>query len=296
LRSCHDENIGTEPQTPRWIALDGAVNARAVVPGVLLRSDNLQSLTPRDVRRLVDQHGLEVVLDLRTDVEVELEGPGPLTGEPGVRIEYRSLYPDSGGNTDLDIETVKPWRRFRDDSVEDEPPIVRAYVSYVRRRPDSIVASIRSIARADGAALVHCAAGKDRTGVVVALALDAAGGDRDVIVADYLASSERIEQIMSRLVSSPTYRDELQGHDPHHHAPVPGTMERFFEIVDERFGGAAAWLTANGLEASDLERLRSRLAPIRASDGAHLDTRRSEYRLQPGLSTTRRSATRCSGG
>jgi hypothetical protein len=281
-RSCDHGDVSSAPPTPRWIALDGAVNARAVVPGVLLRSDNLQSLTASDVRRLLDEHGLEVVLDLRTDVEVELEGPGPLTSEPRVRIEYRSLYPDSGGNTDLDIETVKPWRRFHDDTAEDEPPIVRAYTSYLRRRPDSIVGSIRAIARASGAALVHCAAGKDRTGVVVALALDAAGADRGAIVADYLASRERIEQIMSRLVSSPTYRDELQGHDPHHHAPVPGTIERFFEIVDERFGGAVAWLSANGFEPSELQLLRRRLAPIARSGGARSGDGRGEYGLEPG--------------
>jgi hypothetical protein len=281
-RSCDHGDVSSVPPTPRWIVLDGAVNARAVVPGVLLRSDNLQSLTASDVRRLLDEHGVEVVLDLRTDVEVELEGPGPLTAEPRVRIEYRSLYPDSGGNTDLDIETVKPWRRVHDDTAEDEPPIVRAYTSYLRRRPDSIVGSIRAIARASGAVLVHCAAGKDRTGVVVALALDAAGTDRGAIVADYLASSERIEQIMSRLISSPTYRDELQGHDPRQHAPVPGTLERFLEIVDDRFGGAVAWLSANGFQPSELQLLRRRLAPIARSGGARSGDRSGEHGLEPG--------------
>ena len=101
--------MGVENHTPRWIALDGAVNARVVVPGVLLRADNLQSLSARDVRVLIEEEELEVVLDLRTDVEVELEGPGPMTAERAVRIEHRSLYPDSGGNTDLDADTVRPW-------------------------------------------------------------------------------------------------------------------------------------------------------------------------------------------
>jgi protein-tyrosine phosphatase len=246
---------------PRWIALDGAVNARAIVPGVLLRADNLQSLSERDVRRLLDEQRVEVVLDLRTDIEVALEGPGPLSAEPGVRIEHRSLYPDSGGNTDFDIEAVKPWHPAHDDAIADEPPVVRAYVSYLRRRPDSIVAALRAIARARGAVLVHCAAGKDRTGVVVALALDAAGIERTEIAADYLASRERIEEIMARLMSSETYRTELEGHDPHRHAPLPGTLERFFEIVEESFGGSVAWLAANGLEDADLELLRRRLRP-----------------------------------
>jgi protein-tyrosine phosphatase len=259
--------VSVENRRPQWIALDGAANARAVVPGVLLRADNLQSLSARDVRLLVEEEALEVVLDLRTDVEVELEGPGPLTAERAVRIEHRSLYPDSGWNTDLEVDTVRPWGWADAEESPEEPRIVRAYMSYLRRRPDSVVGSVRTIARADGVALVHCAAGKDRTGVVVALALDAAGVGRDAIVADYLATRERIDAIMARLVSSSTYRAELEGHDAHNHAPLPGTMERLLELLDERFGGSVAWLSAHGLGDRDVERLRRRLAPARASSG-----------------------------
>jgi protein-tyrosine phosphatase len=253
--------VSIENRAPSWIPLDGAVNARVVVPGVLLRADNLQSLSANDVRVLIDQEGLEVVVDLRTDVEVHLEGPGPLTAEGAVRIEHRSLYPDSGGHTDLDADTVKPWGPADENESPDEPPTVRAYMSYLRRRPDSVVGAVRTIARADGAVLAHCAAGKDRTGVVVALALDAAGVDHERIVGDYLATGQRIDAIMARLVSSPTYRAELEGHDPQRHAPLPGTMERVLELVGQRFGGSAAWLADNGLSDLDLERLRRRLAP-----------------------------------
>ena len=250
--------MSVSEHTPRWLSLDGAVNARAVIPGVLLRADNLQSLSAEDVRRLVQEEAVEVVLDLRTDTEVQSEGPGPVTAEPSVRIEHRSLYPDSGGNTDLDA-AVKPWGREDQDGLPDETPIVRAYTSYLRRRPDSVVASIRTIARADGAVLVHCAAGKDRTGVVVAIALDAGGVDRETIVSDYLATDERIHAIFDRLVASPTYRDELKDDYPSTHAPVAETMERFLALVDEGYGGSAAWLTAHGLAEADLERLRRRI-------------------------------------
>jgi protein-tyrosine phosphatase len=276
------ETLNPVNPTPAWIALQGAANARAVVPGVLLRSDNLQSLTSADVRVLLEQHALETVLDLRTDVEVQLEGPGPMTAEPQVRIEYRSLHPDSGGNTDLDLETINPWRRFRADEVEDESPIVRAYLSYLSRRPDSIVGSIRTIARAQGAVLVHCAAGKDRTGVVVAMALAAAGVDREAIVADYLASSERIELIMARLLASDTYRSDLEGHDAQQHAPIPGTIERFFEVVDDRFAGPVQWLLEYGLEPSDLERLRLRLAPFAGSGENGALAGAGDNGLEPG--------------
>jgi protein-tyrosine phosphatase len=251
--------VSVRDYTPRWLPLDGAVNARIVIPGVLLRADNLQSLSAEDVRRLVDEEALEVVLDLRTDTEVQSEGPGPITAEPAVRIEHRSLYPDSGGNTDLDA-AVKPWGREDQEGLPDETPIVRAYMSYLRRRPDSVVASVRTIACADGAVLVHCAAGKDRTGVVVALALDAGGMDRDAIVSDYLATEDRIHAIFDRLLSSPTYREELKDTHPTTHAPVAGTMERLFALIDEGFGGSAGWLTAHGLDDADLERLRRRVS------------------------------------
>jgi hypothetical protein len=250
--------MSVRDHTPHWLTLDGAVNARAVVPGVLLRADNLQSLSAEDVRRLVEEEALEVVLDLRTDTEVESEGPGPIAAERGVRIEHRSLYPDSGGNTDLDA-AVKPWGREDQEGLPDETPIVRAYMSYLQRRPDSVVASVRTIAHAAGAVLVHCAAGKDRTGTVVALALEVSGVPRELIAADYLASGERIVEIIERLRSSETYRAELVGHDPQRHAPVPGTIERVLELVDAEYGGAADWLLAHGLEEADLARLRERL-------------------------------------
>lgn len=249
--------------TPQWIELDGAVNARVVVPGVLLRSDNLQSLTERDIQVLVEECGLEVVLDLRTDVEVALEGPGPLAADSRVRIEHHSLYP-SRGNTDVDADTIKPGTRpwGRDDvaKLPDEPPLVQAYLGYMHSRPDSVVSAVREIAGATGAALVHCAAGKDRTGTVVALALDVCGVAREQIAEDYMASGERIEQIIERLCSSETYRAELAGHDPQRHAPVPGTIERVLGLVDERFGGAANWLLSSGLRESELRSLRERIS------------------------------------
>ncbi len=259
--------MAVEQLDARWIALDGAVNARVVVPGVLLRSDNLQGLSERDVGLLVAEHRLELVLDLRTAYEVASEGPGPMTSEPAVRIEHLSLFPETG-NTDLDAATVAPYWPPPEDEWPGEPPVVRAYMSYLRRRPDSIVDAVRAIARSDGAVLVHCAAGKDRTGVVVGLTLDAAGVSQEMIIGDYLATADRIDAIIARLLSSPTYRAELEGHDPRRHAPVAETMERVFELVDAHYGGSVAWLAANGLGDDDLELLRRRLAPARPASFA----------------------------
>ncbi len=105
-----------------------------------------------------------VVLDLPTDQEVELEGPGPITREPRLRIEHRSLFPRSRGHTDLDAASVNPWPPTDASGWPDESRVVQAYMSYITDRPDSIVASVRAIANARGAVLVHCAAGKDRSG------------------------------------------------------------------------------------------------------------------------------------
>ena len=248
-----------------WLSLDGAANARVVVPGVLLRSDNLQSLSEADIRQLLDEQGLEVVLDLRTDFEVRSEGPGPLTAVPSVRIEHRSLYPDQsadGGDSSFAHATRPADSPFKED-LPGETATVRAYLSYLDLRPDSLLSSMRTIARTHGSVLVHCAAGKDRTGVVVALALDAAGVDRAAIVADYMASGERIEAILRRLVASPTYHEEMSGARPRSQAPVPETMGRVLEIIDERYGGSAAWLSSQGFSDDDFEALRRRLAPAR---------------------------------
>lgn len=258
----------------RWIALDGAVNVRdagglrladgsgTVAPGRLLRSDNLQGLSARDVRVLVDDLRVRTVIDLRTNNELHMEGPGPLTGVRKLTIEHRSLYPETGGQTDIDAETIVPWTEHAahpDDA--DEVPTVAAYLGYLRRRPDSIVAALRSIADPpdDGAVLVHCAAGKDRTGVVVALALAVAGVEREDIVADYLATGERIEAIVARLAASPTYAREIHVDQVDRHAPRVGAMDRVLELLDERFGGPVDYLAEHGLGSDETATLRARL-------------------------------------
>jgi protein-tyrosine phosphatase len=266
-------SLGT---APRWIDLDGAVNARdvgglpladgsgAIAPRRLLRSDNLQDLTPRDVATLVDDHGLRAVVDLRTGAEVRLEGPGPLMDEARVVVEHRSLYPEAGERTDaIQADTIVPWQNGDHGAdLPGETPTVRTYFGYLERRPDSIVAALRTIASLPddgGAALIHCAAGKDRTGLVVALALEIAGVDREAIIADYALTSERIDQIVRRLASTPTYAQDMQTSDPQHHAARPESMTRILQLLEERHGSPAAWAAEHGLEADAAAALRARL-------------------------------------
>jgi len=232
-----------------------------VAPGRLLRADNLQDLTPQDVERLVSGLGVRRVVDLRTSAEVELEGPGPLAGVPAVEIEHRSLHPESGGRTDVDAQASSGWGAPPHADDAGEPPIVAAYLGYLRRRPDSLVAAVRAVAAPPdgGPVLVHCAAGMDRTGVVVALALDAAAVEREAVVGDYAATAERIEAIIARLAASKTYASEVEVHSVEEFRPRPQTMARFLELLDARHGGAAAWLREHGLAEAELAALRARL-------------------------------------
>ena len=251
--------------------LEGAANVRDLgglplddggdtAAGVMLRADNLQDLTAHDVRRLVDDLGVRVVVDLRTDVELELEGPGPLERDGRAEVRHRSLYPEAGARTDVDVGVIFPWRAGAAAEDPAESPAVRAYLGYLRDRPDSIVAALRDAAHARGAALVHCAAGKDRTGVVAALALSVAGVRRDAIVADYVATGDRLEPLVARLRASTTYGPDLQGRTLDSHRPRAETMERFLALLDERHDGPAGWLAEHGFDAAEAAVLRERLA------------------------------------
>ncbi len=257
-------------RTPTWIDLDGAANARVVVPGVLVRSDNLQHLSPRDLRTLVDEHKVRVVLDLRTGEDVFLEGPGPMTHEPQVRIEHRSLYPEAG-HTDFDVEEVViPWGKEDDGRYAAEIPTVRSYMGIsadVRIRSPS-----RSGRSPPPTVPYSCTAQPAKTAPVLwsRSRLTPPAGIADVIVADYLATTERIEQIMEHLRSSETYRAELEGHSAQRHAPAVGAMDRVLELIDDEFGGTVEFLRHNGLDDAELVQLRRR--PGRRLTPDHLVT------------------------
>ncbi|MDT7615498.1 MAG: protein-tyrosine phosphatase [Pseudonocardiales bacterium] len=238
--------------TERWLRLEGVDNVRDVggLPlrgggttraGVLLRSASLQYLTPADVMRLVDEVGLRLVLDLRTPEEIERYGSTALT--------------DAGVET-VPLTLIGESRNYLPETGDDTDPLLRNYLGYLADHPANVVAAVRRLAAADaGPALVHCAAGKDRTGTVVALVLDAVGVERDAVVADYALSSEQIETMFRRwtTASGDPMPEDLT---PHH--PRAEVMETVLARLDEQHGGAAGWLAANGLTDEELKRLRER--------------------------------------
>jgi hypothetical protein len=107
--------------------------------------------------------------------------------------------------------------------------------------------------------VVHCAAGKDRTGVVVALALAVAGVPHEEIVTDYAMTADVIEALVAKLAVSPTYAEDMARRDIASHTPRAETMRRVLELVDQRFDGPLGWLSQHGFRAGDQDRLRARL-------------------------------------
>jgi protein-tyrosine phosphatase len=252
-----------------WIELQGAVNVRDLgglptedgretVTGRLLRADNLQELSPADVETLVRDIGLTTVVDLRSTAEVVSEGPAPLDRVPGVQRIHHPVLPEIGSATDV-VGDVLLTRTEQDRSRYPDDPVCGHYLGYLEDRPDEVVGALRDIARADGAAVIHCAAGKDRTGVVVALALAAAGVRPQAVVADYAASGERTGALIARLRRSPTYAPDIDSKPSDSHRVRPETMAAFLEQMGARHGGAARWLADHGFSPEDLRLLRAKL-------------------------------------
>lgn len=253
---------------PNWVDLEGVVNmrdlggrttadGRRLRDGVVLRSDNLHDLPTESVRILLDDYQLSDVVDLRTNGEHARSAEFPLDGE--VQLHKLSLYPDDDPG-----DPLPPWVGELGSDLVGEPEdlahgMARHYLNYLRLRPESLVKALRVVADSQGATIVNCAAGKDRTGTTCALLLAAVGVPDNQIVADYAASNERVPAILARLGLAATVGSPE--HDAHvkSQSTPPEVMELVLAGLDERFGGVQAWLAANGWTADDQARLEARL-------------------------------------
>lgn len=144
---------------------------RRIRSGALIRSDSPHWLTEQGCVALRSS-GVRRILDLRSTEEAELD-PSPFVGEAVYRL----------------VPMIDPDREHeRDPAAQSHAAL---YVDSLRRNGERIGAGLAVIADApDGAVLVHCHAGKDRTGIVIALALRLAGVATEVIAADYALSAD----------------------------------------------------------------------------------------------------------
>lgn len=243
--------------TSRWLRVPGTANVRdlgglsaaggVVRPGLLLRSANLTGLTAQGVEVLHGQLGVRTVLDLRTDAERRVEGAGPLVGL-GVAHHALSLVPEP----EAAPGRVLPDRRGADR--------VEVYTGYLDDAPATVAGALTLLASPDtGPAVVHCAAGKDRTGVLVALVLELLGVPREEILADYEASNDDIDAVIALLADRAAYREELAGRPRSSHLVRAEVLAAVLERLDREHGGARGWLVERaGLPAPVPELLRAR--------------------------------------
>jgi len=181
-------------------------------------------------------------------------------------VRYFSLPLSSTGNVRADIVA---------DGAEMD--IVGHYVALLEGSAANIVTAARIFADdMSRPAIFHCAAGKDRTGVLAAVVLaavvldavvldavgvDAVGVGREAIIADYALTGQRMKQIIARLLPLATYRD-MQALSRGVKGAATADEESMAAFLDElhaRYGDGADYLTAHGLTAGELAALRAAL-------------------------------------
>ncbi len=240
----------------RLVPLDGSFNfrdlggyrtrdGRVTRWSTLFRSDTLHELTPGDVARLRSL-GLTTILDLRTSRELERTGRGPLGPEP-IAYHHLSVIQDGEG------EAMAAPGLPGDDLSE-------RYLWYLEVGRRSLAAALEVLSQSANLPLVfHCAAGKDRTGVLAALILSILDVDGQTIVDDYLITQDRMELILGRHRSDPVLADRMDRIPASRFNVESDTMVRFLEELERRFGGARNWAVGAGLAPEDLDRMKDLL-------------------------------------
>jgi protein tyrosine/serine phosphatase len=249
----------------RLLDWDGVINARdsgglradggEVRRGALVRSDVLNGLTPDGVTALTE-HGVRTVIDVRAADEIAHDWARyPFKEHP--LIGYLNRPFTAGVETQMWDQVRAVYR-----NAQSREEINRADLDIHRRGIAAIVAAIADAP--PGGVLVHCHAGKDRTGIVIAVTLAAVGVRDDDIADDYA---------LTQLVLEPLISDWLE-----HMSGDPVEQQRLRRLAEprreamldtlgylrRRYGGAAQYLLGAGLTAEQLEQLRARLVNTEA--------------------------------
>ena len=232
--------------------LGGTLVAGGVLrPGVAIRADDLSVVGQGDAASLVAA-GLSTVIDLRTAEEVEITGRGPLAGFP-VGYHHLPLMASIGEGMPQDGPIAI-----------DHVQMGEMYARMVESAAPQLATAVTIIALAPGATAFHCAAGRDRTGVLAALLLLALGADDDDIVADYSrtdpnmpAIHARMKPVMGVLMARLGFDlDELSVHTSSE--PMDVSMRTMLARLRERHGDPLAPLRSAGLGDETVARLRAR--------------------------------------
>lgn len=241
----------------RSISLEGCFNfrdlggyptadGRVVVWRRLFRSDGLHHLNAGDVAILRDEIRLGDVIDLRSSGELRADGRGLLEDE-SIRFHHLPLF---------DRETDQ---RTHPDYEPDSVTLADRYFFLAELAKEAVSKVLDVLAETDDAAVYHCAAGKDRTGVISAILLSVLGVPDEIIVADYAASRENLDSIIDRLMSTKGYQDMLEALPPDTMHAEPQTMISFLQRLTDKYGSVRGYAMDAGLSESQIEKLKSRL-------------------------------------
>lgn len=211
-------------------------DGRQIRPNALIRTDTLQYLTP-DAVAAIRQAGVSRVIDLRSHEEVS-GFPTPFTQDPiGLHLPLQDpADPPSTATT-----------------------IVDSCNEMLDLHPELFAAVFRAILDApEGAVVVHCYGGKDRTGVVVALALALAGVPEEEIVADYFLTRANLADLMAeQLAAEPDvsrHAELLEFRDTR-----AESLTAILRHLDTTYGGPVPYLRHAGLTETELDALKTRL-------------------------------------
>jgi protein-tyrosine phosphatase len=241
--------------TSRFVPLQGCSNFRDLggLPTIdgrstrwkrVFRSDTLQEITDEDVKRVVGDLGLTTIIDLRTKREIENEGRGPLQHEASVRHVHLPFIGE------LEVRDEVPETVERD--------VLQDYVHMLDTAGHLIAEAVHTIATSPGPVVFHCAAGKDRTGILAAITELLVGVPREIVVGDYELTNQVLPSVLERLARLDTYTN-VKTHPPAHFRCRPEVMDRFVGVLDERHGGAAGWAASVDLGDDTLASLRETL-------------------------------------
>lgn len=235
--------------------------------GVLFRSDALNALTP-DGLDAVAATDIGVIVDFRTPEE-RTAAPDRLPTDREYRVVQLSIL--EGAMADLAKQALSDGAAATPEQLAQVaasvPSLGDMYVGMLQHGAPQFAEVAKLIAASNddtaSAVLVHCTAGKDRTGVATALMLDAAGVDRAAVIADYASSEEHLAgpwaDGMLHMITSfglpitPQLRELATG-------TPPAAIEQALAWVDANHGGAAAYLQSGGLSDGELAALRTRIA------------------------------------
>lgn len=201
--------------------------------GRLLRSANLAKVTASGAKDLASR--IDHIIDLRADDEVYAD-PSVVDGPMTTHLPLFHGSVVSFFEEDASLETL--------------------YRHLLHESGDRLVSALRIIAKGERT-LVHCTVGKDRTGVTVALALDAVGADRDAIVADYALTASQLPAERNRRIAEflrAQHPEALNAIQLATESPAP-VMEAILQMIDAEWGSSTEYLRAHGFSDADRESL-----------------------------------------